>query len=195
MCEWKKIIYASGITAAVFLILKYLLPYVVPFLLAYILVHILNPVTEFIRRKTAWKKEVIAGILLVILLTVLGVFFYWLYGILMRQMKNIVSNLEFYSGCFYDWLDRCCSLAERNLGIEGQVIKNVVYDGMNQAADRIQIYLVPNVVNYSVRYLKKLFDVSIKVPSGWRNTDSAAVRIKITPASDQLWHKVRYRIR
>lgn len=42
--------------------------------------------------------------------------------------------------------------------------------------------------------LKMLFDVSIKVPSGWRNTDSAAVRIKITPASDQLWHKVRYRI-
>ena len=42
--------------------------------------------------------------------------------------------------------------------------------------------------------LKTLFDVSIKVPSGWRNTDSAAVRIKITPASDQLWHKVRYRI-
>ena len=42
--------------------------------------------------------------------------------------------------------------------------------------------------------LKTLFDVSIKVPLGWRNTDSAAVRIKITPASDQLWHKVRYRI-
>ena len=42
--------------------------------------------------------------------------------------------------------------------------------------------------------LKTLFDVSIKVPSGWRNTDSAAVRIKITPASDQLWHKIRYRI-
>lgn len=161
MCEWKKIIYASGITAAVFLILKYLLPYVVPFLLAYILVHILNPVTEFIRRKTAWKKEVIAGILLVILLTVLSVFFYWIYGILMRQLKNIVSNLEFYSVCFYDWLDRCCSLAERNLGLEGQAIKNVVYDGMNQAADRIQIYLVPNVVNYSVRYLKKMFDAGI----------------------------------
>ena len=42
--------------------------------------------------------------------------------------------------------------------------------------------------------LKTLFDVSIKVPSGWRNSYSATVRIKITPASDQLWHKVRYRI-
>lgn len=42
--------------------------------------------------------------------------------------------------------------------------------------------------------LKTLFDVSIKVPSGWRNSYSATVRIRITPFSDQLWHKVRYRI-
>ena len=42
--------------------------------------------------------------------------------------------------------------------------------------------------------LKMLFDVSIKVPSGWRNSYSATVRIKITPDSDQMWHKVSYRI-
>jgi len=42
--------------------------------------------------------------------------------------------------------------------------------------------------------LKTLYNVDIKVPSGWRNTASASVRIKITPASDQMWHKVRYRI-
>ena len=42
--------------------------------------------------------------------------------------------------------------------------------------------------------LKTLYDVSIKVPSGWRNSYSATVRIKITPAGDQMWHKVRYRI-
>lgn len=42
--------------------------------------------------------------------------------------------------------------------------------------------------------LNELFDVDIKVPSGWRNSYSATVRIKITPSSDQLWHKVRYRI-
>ena len=42
--------------------------------------------------------------------------------------------------------------------------------------------------------LKELFDVDIKVPSGWRNSYSATVRIKITPSSDQMWQKVRYRI-
>ena len=42
--------------------------------------------------------------------------------------------------------------------------------------------------------LKTLFDVDVKVPSGWRNAHSATVRIKITPAGDQQWHKVTYRI-
>lgn len=42
--------------------------------------------------------------------------------------------------------------------------------------------------------LKTLFDVDIKVPTEWRNFYSATVRIKITPAGEQMWHKVRYRI-
>ncbi|MBR4290543.1 MAG: DUF4366 domain-containing protein [Oscillospiraceae bacterium] len=42
--------------------------------------------------------------------------------------------------------------------------------------------------------LKMLFEVDVKVPSGWRNAHSATVRIKITSAGDQQWHKVTYRI-
>ncbi len=42
--------------------------------------------------------------------------------------------------------------------------------------------------------LKALFDVNIKVPSAWRNSYSATVRIKITPAGERMWEKVRYRI-
>lgn len=161
MREWKKIIYALGTTAAVFLILKYLLPYVVPFLLAYILVHVLNPVTEWIRKKIPWKKELIAGTLLVIILTVLVGFFYWIYGNLMNQMKHIAMNLDVYYGSFCDWVDRCCYMAEHSLGIKNEAVKTAVYDGINKAADQIQVYLVPNVVNYSVRYLKKIFDAGL----------------------------------
>ena len=42
--------------------------------------------------------------------------------------------------------------------------------------------------------LKTLFDVDILVPSGWRNSNSASVRIKITPTGDQQWYGLRYRI-
>lgn len=42
--------------------------------------------------------------------------------------------------------------------------------------------------------LKTLFEVKIKVPSTWRNSYSAPVRIKITPSSDVMWDKVKYRV-
>lgn len=42
--------------------------------------------------------------------------------------------------------------------------------------------------------LKALFHVSVRVPSGWRNASSAVVRIKISPAGEQMWHSVRYHL-
>ena len=42
--------------------------------------------------------------------------------------------------------------------------------------------------------LKTLFEVKIKVPSTGRNSYSAPVRIKITPSSDVMWDKVKYRV-
>ena len=42
--------------------------------------------------------------------------------------------------------------------------------------------------------VKTLFNVNIKAPSGWRNSYSATVRVKIIPTSSQMWHKVYYRI-
>lgn len=42
--------------------------------------------------------------------------------------------------------------------------------------------------------LKNLFHVEVKVPSGWRNTASATVRIKVTPKDESLWHSLCYRL-
>lgn len=42
--------------------------------------------------------------------------------------------------------------------------------------------------------LKELFHVEVKVPSGWRNTASATVRIKVTPKGEAMWHSLSYRL-
>lgn len=42
--------------------------------------------------------------------------------------------------------------------------------------------------------LKNLFHVEVKVPSGWRSTAAATVRIKVTPKSEAMWHSLRYRL-
>lgn len=161
MSEGKKIISGIGITAVVFLALKYLLPYVVPFLLAYVLVHLLNPLTAVIRRKLPWKKEAIAVVLMVFFLSVLVFVFYWIYCVLMNQLRNVAMNFDYYYSGFCSWVDHCCYLAEERFGVQGEAVKEAVYSGMDQVTEQIRVYLVPNVVNYSVRYLKKLFHAGI----------------------------------
>ncbi|MBR5109303.1 MAG: DUF4366 domain-containing protein [Clostridia bacterium] len=42
--------------------------------------------------------------------------------------------------------------------------------------------------------LQSLFEVEIKLPSGWFNVPEKAVRVKITPKTDVLWEKVKYRV-
>lgn len=163
MAERKLILKTAGITLAVYFVLKYLLPYVIPFFIAYILVHVLNPVTEAIRKKLHWKKEIIASILMVFLLALCIVLFYYLYCLLTGQIRNVAKNFDYYYTCFCGMIDRCCIFAERNFGIEVEEMKTFVYSGINHATEQIRVYMVPGVVNYSVRYLKKLMDAGLFV--------------------------------
>ena len=96
MAEGKKILTTVGITLAVYFVLKYLLPYVIPFLIAYVLVHLLNPVTEVIRKKVPWRKEIIVSVLLVLLLSACTFLFYFLYCLLTEQIKKIAINFDYY---------------------------------------------------------------------------------------------------
>ncbi len=161
MTEGRKILNALGITLAVYFTLKYLLPYVIPFLIAYILVHVLNPVTEAIRRKIPWKKEVIVSVLLVIILGLCSVLFYWVYCALMEQIRKIAANLDYYYSCFCGWIDDCCYLAERSFGIRVDDMREFVYAGLDQMTEHVRVYIVPEVLNNSVRYLKKVFDAGL----------------------------------
>lgn len=158
MAERKKLLMAVGITLAVYIGVKYLLPYVIPFFIAYLLVHLLNPVTVKIRRKLPWKKEIIVSILLMVLLVLCSFLFYWFYQQLMLQIRRIAMNFDYYYSCFCGWIDGCCGLVEENFGVRVEDVRSFVYTGLNEVTDQIRVYIVPNVLNYSVRYLKKILD-------------------------------------
>lgn len=161
MEEGKKILSVTGITLAVYFVYRYLLPYVIPFLIAYILVHVLNPLTEAIQKKLPWKKEVIVSVLLVILLAGVTFLFYYFYCLLMGQIRRIAMNFDYYYNCFCGWVDGCCHMAERSFGIRVDELRDFVYSSLEHATEQIRIYIVPGVVNYSVRYLKKLLDAGL----------------------------------
>lgn len=161
MEEGKQILKVVGVTLAVYFVMKYLLPYVIPFLLAYVLVHLLNPVTEAIRKKLPWKKEIIVSVLLVALLALCTLLFYYLYCLLMGQIRRIALNFDYYYDCCCSIIDGCCRFAEQSFGIRVDAVRDFVYSSISHATDQIRVYIVPGVVNYSVKYLKKLMDVGL----------------------------------
>lgn len=161
MTEGRKIISILGITVGVYLTIRYLLPYVIPFLLAYILVHLLNPVTEKIRKKLPWKKEIIVSVLMVLLLVLCTFLFYWIYCALMDQIQKVAMNFDYYYGCFCDWVDNCCLLAEKRLGIQVDEMQDLVYSSLDHATEQIRVYIIPGVFNYSFKYLKKILNAGL----------------------------------
>lgn len=161
MAEGKKIITLTGITLAVYLAIRCLLPYVIPFFIAYLLVHLLNPVTEKIRRKIPWKKSVIAAVLLILILTICSLGFYYLYCVMMEQIQKVALNFEQYYSGFCGILDECCLMAERTFGVHVEEVRRFVYTSLEDATEQIRVYMIPGVVNYSVRYLKKLCQAAL----------------------------------
>lgn len=161
MTEGKKIFEITGVTLAVYFAMKYLLPYVIPFLLAYMLVHLLYPVTAALQKKLHWKKELIVGILLVLLLAACSILFYVLYCVLVGQIRKVALNFELYYDCFCSIIDHCCLFAEKNFGIQVDEMRDFVYSSISHATEQIRVYIVPGVVNYSMRYLKKLMEAGI----------------------------------
>ncbi len=161
MEEGKKLITIIGIALGVFLGMKYLLPYVIPFFIAYALVHVLNPVTEKIRTKLPWKKEIIVCVLMALFLGLFTLLFYYLSCMLTEQIRKIATNFDYYYDCFCGIIDQCCYLAERSFGVSTDDVKDFVYSSLDHATEQIRIYIIPGVVNYSVRYLKKLAEAGI----------------------------------
>lgn len=161
MAEGKKLLTITGITLAVYFGMKYLLPYVIPFFIAYLLVHLLDPVTQWVRKKLPWKKEVIVAVLLILLLAACTLLFYWLYCVFMGQIRRVALNFDAYYSSFCCWVDDCCFLAEQSFGIEVDEVREFVYSSLEHATQQVRVYIVPGVVNYSMRYLKKLLNAGI----------------------------------
>lgn len=161
MTEGKKLLSVTAISVAVYLSMKYLLPYVIPFLIAWLLVRLLNPLTEKIRKKLPWKKEVIVSALLVLLLGVCTLAFYYLSCLLTSQIRKVATNFDYYYQGFCGVVDQCCHMAQRSFGVDVEQVRSLVYSSLDHATEQFRIYVVPGVVNYSVKYLKKLADVGL----------------------------------
>ncbi len=152
MSEYKKLCWILGITAAVFLGMRYLLPYVLPFFIAYFFVHWLNPVTVRIHKKLKCPKEWIIAVLMTLLLGLAGLGLYFLYSQLVVQIQNIAENFDRYYGQFMGVVDDCCYGLENFLGIRNEEIKDFVYVNLDHMEARLEEQM-PIMLHSSIRYI------------------------------------------
>lgn len=156
MTEGRKILTITGITLAVYLGIRFLLPYVIPFFISWCLVKLLNPVINRIRRHLRWKKEILAGFLMILMFAAVVLAGYGLSVVLAGQIRQIAADYDIYYGYCCEILDGCCHMAERTFGIRVDEIERMVYTGMESLSEQMKKTLVPGVVNYSVRYIRKI---------------------------------------
>lgn len=107
--ELRNGIIIAGITAGIYIVIRYFLPIVIPFLIAFLLAGILRPCVDWLVRRR-YCKEKWASILVLItaggLLAVVG---YYILQSLYRQITDFVTYLPFYKEQFLAGLGNCCS--------------------------------------------------------------------------------------
>lgn len=143
----------AGITAAVYLGVKYLLPAVIPFFIAGILVRIVLPQAEKIEKKLHVKKVYAGMILLFLLSAILGAGAWFLGSSLWRQICNLAANLDIYAAEAEKLVGRCCRMVEKNTGIHAEEVEQFVYANFRRAQERIRVVTVPDMLKNSISYL------------------------------------------
>ncbi len=115
----KKLLGLTGITIAVYLILRYLLPLVIPFIFSIILSRWLYPFVKKISSKLRlpYKFVVIITVFIicVLIFTALGS----LCVLLLEQVKQLAANMPFIKAEASEGIQRICRCCDKWLGIDG----------------------------------------------------------------------------
>lgn len=156
MSERKKFFIIAGVTAAVYLMIRYLLPYVLPFFIALILVRMLNPVLKRIRRRLPWKKEILTGILISLFFALAGALLYFLCEAVTHQVCRIAADFDHYYNGVNGFLDDCCNSMERKIGLKTGRIRSVVDREFRTAVVLVEGKMIPEFLNHSFQYLMKM---------------------------------------
>lgn len=156
MSEKKRVAVILGVTLAVWIGIRFLLPYVLPFLIAWILVKLLNPLVSAICRRIRIKRELAGTVILTSFFLLAGAAVWFLAGALLDQASRFAAGFEGYCREAGQFVDDCCLMLERRLGLEEGQISQAADRQISLAAEQIERKLAPDLLNHSVQYLTKL---------------------------------------
>ena len=154
--KYKRPVQIVGIALAVYLGIRYLLPGAAPFFIAWIFVRLMYPAASRIQERFGIKKEWVTLFFLLAGLGLLAVGGWFLGTSLIRQVRSIIDRLDDYKQALNGVLDHCCMAVEQAFGVDGEEVRTFVEQNITLAAERMEVYFVPNLVNYSMEYAGRL---------------------------------------
>ena len=157
--KYKKPLQIVGIALAVYLGIRYLLPGALPFFIAWIFVRLIYPFASRVEKRFRIKKEWVALLWLLAGLGLLAAGGWYLGVSLCRQIRGVIGRVEYYRQTLDGVLESCCQAAESSLGLDGEAVRQFVEQNITLAAERMEVYFVPNLVNHSMEYAGYLFRV------------------------------------
>lgn len=153
----RKAIGIAGITAAVYLVMKYMLVYIAPFLVAFLIVRLLNPAAERLGRYLPVKKGTIVFLMMLCSLLLAGFGMWFLGARLFAQIRSVVMRIDEYEAGLERAIDGCCRMIQDHLGIESAAVRRILYQNIDRMTEKIQVVNVTQVFQNSFRYAMILF--------------------------------------
>lgn len=154
----KKVIGITAITLTVYFVMKYMLVYIAPFLVAFLIVRLLNPLAEKAQKYLPFKKGTIVFLFMTLLLVLAAMGLWFLGARLFAQIRSVMAHIDLYERKLEHVIDGCCVLIHKNLGIESESIRRMLYQNIDQFAEKVQVlnltWVVQNSVHYAAGFLK-----------------------------------------
>lgn len=139
-----------GVTAAVYLVFKYLLPLVAPFVIAFLLALMIEKPVGFLEKRLRLKRWLSSGILVVIGLILLGLFFRFVVSRLFEQLKKLIASFDSLNVELRSYMCNMCNTFDSVAGLRKGTSIAAFDESVMNAGESVAKEIVPTVVNNSI---------------------------------------------
>lgn len=139
----------------IYILFKYCLTYIIPFLLAYGLAKLLFPIANWCFTRLNIPKSITAAITLILFAAVLFIIFVYVGGIVIEQLKNLLTNLPIYRQMLWEQISSICKGCDNMLGIQLGTMEELVLTGSIQLEKNISVNLMPSIPQKALNMFSK----------------------------------------
>lgn len=158
--QWKTVIIVVGVTAGMYIGIRYLLPLVLPFFCAFLAAYLLRPLVGKIHAHTKLNRGAVAGGLLLLILGVAGAVLWFLGSTIIQQFCYFIEHYGFYAGKMEIFLDQCCRNMSGIFGMEAGELESLLLARMTAVAESVERQFVPKLMENSWGYVKAVIEVA-----------------------------------